>query len=584
MNPSVANINKSSQGLGQRVWGVYLIYVLICVVFLAPCISFAAKNGLALIDPLYFIAALAVGGGLAFAVALRRGGRWVAKLEKRRSFRVLVIVLATLVALMQLYIVETTWFRTGWDVGFIASQDPFNEVSLPTFELYYSSYPNQLFPAAVFWLIKQIAGLFGIEDAYPILAVVGAWSTTVSVALCAFVARRLGSVWTALGVLVLGFSFVAFSPWILVPYTDTYSTLWIALALWFYVCERSLSLKWGGFAASSVIGAAFKPTVLALAAGILGYAFLKQVAELISQKRTGISGEESRKSAHYHRPFKRENVHIVVFLLAGALLGQSLVVGIRAAFPMPTNPEGAYSSAHFLMMGSNEGSYGCYSGDDVIYTGSFATSKERAAANLARWKERMGAMGPIGYAKLLARKTCSNFADGTMSWGTEGGFWATDPATEGFFAELYGIAERPMLFAPIAQTVWFTILVGNLLACLLVKTKNTAVNGICLALVLLSLFLMIFECRARYLFLFLPEFIILASLGWEQASMVPALKALRNGSDEPHNVATTVPSSSTSTPRVAASSGRGRPRHSKPNNRYSRDKRTAPIRKGHPRL
>lgn len=96
--------------------------------------------------------------------------------------------------------------------------------------------------------------------------------------------------------------------------------------------------------------------------------------------------------------------------------------GIAKATGPALNPEASFSSTHFLMMGFNSETHGCYSENDVTYSGSFNNADDRSKANIAEWLDRAETLGPIGTAKLMMQKTLTNYHDGTFAWAMEGNF------------------------------------------------------------------------------------------------------------------------------------------------------------------
>lgn len=125
-------------------------------------------------------------------------------------------------------------------------------------------------------------------------------------------------------------------------------------------------------------------------------------------------------------------------------------------------------------------------------------------------------MGFNGFAKLLIKKNLSNYNDGTFTWAREGGFYKTvypsNSRVKTALRDFY--CNKPETFRLLAQTIWFFTL---LCICFSAFSKASAYSGI-ISLVALSLFgesifLLLFECRARYLFLYLPLFLILAAVG-----------------------------------------------------------------------
>ena len=170
---------------------------------------------------------------------------------------------------------------------------------------------------------------------------------------------------------------------------------------------------------------------------------------------------------------------------------------------------------HFMMMGLNPKSKGVYSRDDYNYSMSFLTKEERTEGNIKMIKERLSDYGVSGYMKLLICKNMSNYNDGTFSWEQEGGFhfpgsqpntW-TNQLLANFY---YANGDYYQCYLVITQIIWMLVLVLSVLA-YLCKRKECSV--IILSIFGLSLFLLLFECRSRYLFLYLPLFMVLAGVG-----------------------------------------------------------------------
>ncbi len=170
------------------------------------------------------------------------------------------------------------------------------------------------------------------------------------------------------------------------------------------------------------------------------------------------------------------------------------------------------------MMGANPESMGGFNGDDVNYTNSFTDPKERTAANIKEWLRRIEEMGPVGTAKLATRKTLTNFSDGTFAWEHEGRFYRHQLGNNSAIKAWYGIGEKGasinsgLSYELLCQMLWLVVLIGC--ACVPRNGVSSTEKIMRLALLMLALFLMIFEARARYLFLFAPYFVLLGVVGW----------------------------------------------------------------------
>ena len=186
----------------------------------------------------------------------------------------------------------------------------------------------------------------------------------------------------------------------------------------------------------------------------------------------------------------------------------------------PVDREGAFGAAHFFMMGLNTETMGAYNGDDNLYSNTFSSVKERNRGNMKLALERIREMGPIGLMKHGARKTLTNYYDGTFAWGGEGYFFSgmNEPKANPFCEFLRGVyygGEEPGKYYPLwtnfAQMVWLSVLFLAIIA--MFPPKNPEKDMMLLSVVGLTLFELLFEARARYLFTYVPIYILLALYG-----------------------------------------------------------------------
>lgn len=180
---------------------------------------------------------------------------------------------------------------------------------------------------------------------------------------------------------------------------------------------------------------------------------------------------------------------------------------------------------HFLMMGVNAESQGTYSVDDYNFTESFKSNRERNAADLEEAKRRVKELGIKGMIRHLNRKQMVNYGDGTFFWGGEGNFFAGDPEWannrfSGFVRSL--IRPEGEWYAKLAsfeQCIWsgilffmlFTIFYKDRL--LSISENENIVLVMILSVIGLTIFELLFESRARYLFCYAPIYCILGALG-----------------------------------------------------------------------
>lgn len=462
------------------------------MLLIAPHLDFVDKAQIAKYPVRYLISALI------FAAFFFMVARSLSKAKSLARYAeqhfVLVAALACAILLViQVVIVQGCWFKSGWDVRVVTNCESL-DLS------YYSTYPNQIFLASLFRLIARVAAFWGFSNSYVSMVLGGCLSVSISVFLCALCTRKLAGTGPGYLALAIAIMLVGLSPWILVPYSDTYAMPWVALSFAALLFIEPIPFKFGCMTVCCLIGYAIKPTVIfvGLAAAI---AYLARLA-------------------FCSFALKRKLV-VVAQVLAASLAAVAITFGaincVKAPISAQIDEEMAFGIPHFLMMGTNYDPeiLGVYSQDDVDYSASFLTKNERNAADLKVWQERLRELGPFGYLKLFALKTFSNYSDGSFSWCGEGGFYLEVCGKNELLKSAYSIgvyASSP--YGQLVQGLWIIVLVG-VICCPFEGTSDRKTIAV-FALLMLSVFLGIFERRARYLFLYLPIFIMLASCGLER--------------------------------------------------------------------
>lgn len=495
--------------------GGYILLALIGAVFIAPWLNYQFRPNFAPYNPFLFVCALGVGFLLVLAIWKLRGLTFIRRIETKKAFRVITITASVLLLLCELVILHGCNFLTGWDAGTITDFGNYNAD-------YYSIYPNQLFLTGVFATIREIGLLLGFESGYLCCAIVGCAHVAAAVFLISWIAKQLGGYKAGYCCLALAFVFIGLSPWILVPYSDTYGILWTVLILFCYVCVQKRFLKWFGIVVATLIGFAIKPTVIFAFASIV-------VIELARFVKCKWERRHGRKKFEPCRSEKRTVYQLIPAVLGGALalvLGLGIISEARS-INIPVDESRAFSFTHFLMMGFNTETTGSYSYADEVFSESQPV-EQRKQANLERWMQRVSEMGPTGVMSLLGKKTLVNYGDGTFAWEQEGNFYKAIFGQNHTLQQFYGIGQKqPNTFASFFQVLWFMVLIGVVAFCFLQKKITNHTFVILLTVLLLSVFLMLFECRARYLFLFSPYYVVIGVLGWQMIAKCAISKRSR---------------------------------------------------------
>ncbi len=476
-------------------------------------------------NPVLWIGALALFAGvfLLLCCKLMEGVRdWC-----KKHFGVCLLSVSVCLFALQLLLAYEIYFMTGWDAGIVYSMA--NDIASGAGKIgdfyYYSQYVNNIGITFLLSVIQKAAMLLGL-GARSYFVCVAFGCLTVNLA-CVFTALSVKKLTGSAGYGLLAFvlmSFVAgLSPWITVPYTDTFSVLFPPLTLYLYLCAHektgyiaSLWYLLAGLAGG--IGYLIKPS-----AGIVLIAIVCVILwRLLTEK-------EDRKKLLWGCAG-----------IAGALL---LTVGLQKGMMAYTgyepNENLRFSMTHYLMMGLNEENTGGYYSEDYGFSSSFATRQERTRGNLEVVAKRLQEFGVTGYGHFLIQKLLTNFNDGTFSWWMEGSFFQKDMGhhVSGlqqflrslFYKEgaLYGV------YAAVAQGLWLavqTLVLGSLIGTK--EDRRPANTVVWLSLLGMFLFVMLFEARGRYLYCMLGMYCIAASLGWKRINHWIKLHAVRKNKED----------------------------------------------------
>ena len=429
---------------------------------------------------------------------------------------------------LQLYVVSNYYFITGWDAGVlcdaargIAEGQAYGKGSFLSY--YFSTYPNNLFLLSVFSGIMKLDRLFGfldVESGMMGILTVQCMISALTGVLVFYTAllwkSSVRTAWNSWGLYVCS---AGISPWVSIPYSDAFGMFVPILILYLYLSAgngRRTGVKCFALAAVAAAGFWIKPqlAVMGIAAGLTAVIRLPR-------KHEGGRGRIGKN---------------VVSLAAGAAAALLAVQAAVSSVPVEVDREETFGPAHILMMGLNPVTNGGYLEEDVLYSHE-QPADERTQANLDRIGQRLAEYGPAGLSAHLAKKLLTSFSDGTWAWGREGGFYRelkTDrnQKMSPFLKSVYyEDGSRHEWFQNWSQAVWMLILAGCFLSFFDRKNDGNSPAGpaALLALIGLTLFVLLFEARARYLYCYVPVFVLLSVSGWETAGQFLAGSIRRAG-------------------------------------------------------
>lgn len=380
---------------------------------------------------------------------------------------------------------------------------------------YFRGFPNNITLTLILARYFDVVLLLGGTDLILAAVVLNCLVLTLGAVLTYLAARRIGNQAVALFTLLPSFVFLGLSPWIMVAYSDTLGLFFPILLFYLHLLQTHLSVPrriplWILMGVTAVVGYNIKPTtvfvLLAVAAvWVLAVATRRPTSQMLLVSVAGAV--------------------VVAGSYAGASYALTSVKNADDAvtFDLRTNDQ-AFPLTHYLKMGAQvkDGTYnpwwGSYNDPDVRETWSIPP-EERFDRNLDAYRDRVAEMGTSGYVSFLSGKLVWILGDGSFFlWGegTAAGepFMAEDPLSRGI-QSYYGFgATNYETLIGVWQAAWFVLLglVALPLALRAPSLFTRPATILRVALLGLLMFLLLFEARSRYLYLYLPFFILLASL------------------------------------------------------------------------
>ena len=497
-----ANAVKDARQNGQRVFGVLSVLCGICFIG-APAIVVFGQNTFNMAYQTNMLLSNAV--LLPIAIALLLGLWALRERTERRAFDsrsnwFLVSYFAALL-LLQLLVARSLWFYPGWDVQAVYETAVAIAGGGVIDQVYFATYSNNAAISIVLSLPLWIAGQLGKDVPYTVLVYLSVLLVNLACFVCMLCVRRLTkSRVTWIFALVLCTAWIGLSLIITVPYSDTFAILFPILALYVYLCRKLPPfIQWMLISMLCLLGASIKPTVL-----IILLAFVL------------VSGVQQVLYCRGRKQWKR-----VLIVLAALIIGAAPgYLWNRAAIRYmagDANPQQQHTIAHFLMMGMNGDTYGGHDTEDVAYSSSFATNRERTKANLARAWERVSSRGFAENLRFFATKTYKAFCDGTMAQ-SKSFLMMEVPVRDDWWGTLlarifYAEGDYNAVFQTVQQILWLCILLLLPVAMFGVARRQKITAILAVTVLGLGLYLLLFEVWPRYLYLYTPIFVVLAAIG-----------------------------------------------------------------------
>lgn len=427
--------------------------------------------------------------------------------------KLIISILFVVLFIFQIVTLQNIYFESGWDVNIIYSRvKSFLRNGIIELNTYFQKYPyfsiapNNLFLTNVFVIIGKITMFFPRQwhsYLYKILVIID----IILIDLAGIIMVKTIENFTnkksikLLGA-VLYIAFIGLSPWFMIPYSDTYSIIFPISILYNYTKKDKKWYNYLMIGLLSYIGYCVKPTNIIMLIAIIIVEIYRSLFEFRDKKKL------------------KQKIKVSVISGIGILIAIMINITLLNVSKYEIERKYTFSLYHYLMMGINTETTGGWNAKDVENDLLIEDYDERVEHNKEVFLQRLKAMSPKDFCKFYIKKILLNYNDGTLAWGREGSFYRfTNPKKNAVAKVLknyyYNSGENFYVFTNVMQFLWIFIIVFFTIGAILRKF-DSKYSVAYLSIIGLTLFTLLFEGRARYLYLYTPIYVILAIMGIEQ--------------------------------------------------------------------
>lgn len=415
----------------------------------------------------------------------------------------LVAIICVIMAAIIFLLGTQYLFDTGWDLGLFVRPNA-ERIAMGNYSeidnIYLSMYPNNVAITCVLAAyIKLVLHFIAYENlSYALL-----FLNSVFFAISGFFTYKIAknvlkrTEWVAF-TFIMYFLLVGFSPWVQVVYTDSIGLLFVTIAVYFlsqYIKSKNIIFLWM-FLVLGCVGYYIKPQIFIVVIAAMIIILFGMITDI------------------------KKNAVCVMGLALVLFICSQINMYIKRDTIFDLNPEMRMGVAHFFMMGLNSDTKGVYSTDDLGFSLGFENNVERDKADWEKAQERISEYGIKGTADLYISKLLTDYNDGTFAWNKEGGFYLKmydvghNMLGKWLKDYYYDNGSRVKVFYTVQQILWLGVLALSLFSGF--NGDNKIVVIMQLTIIGLTIFEVVFEARARYLFSYVPLYIVLAAVGVER--------------------------------------------------------------------
>lgn len=410
-----------------------------------------------------------------------------------KKYYLIMLIISILTFALQIFITKKIYFKTDWDVKVV------NDI-LKTFltngnikdDFYLSIYPNNIFLLFILAAIKRLplVGKYYFTRLFVNVLCVNLSGVFTYLTIKNTVSKK-ASLLSSIVVVPL----IMLSPWIVIPYTDTFAIPFVIFQLYIYSKKELKFYDYLLLGLTAMIGYRIKPTVLII------FMAMTIVEVLVNFK-------DLFKLSFYKKNAKNFSCLMVGFIIATLIFK----AGSMYLHFTPMENVKPFTFIHYLAMGQNNKTLGAYSQNDINNS-----TKYGKVYDLKKFYRRLSNRSLGGQISFFSKKTLLNYNDGSFSWGQEGRFFYKKTKDKSASAKFlrsiyYGDGKNYQLFLTIQNIIW--VLVISFCPFIVKKKDNKKIEFVLmLSIIGMTLFLTLFEPRTRYLYCYSEVYVVIAFLG-----------------------------------------------------------------------
>ena len=428
-------------------------------------------------------------------------------------------------------------YRPGWDIDIVLKNIEYimTNNTDKIMHGYYSRYANNLFLTYIFLNVYKIGEVIGIQNGYFLLLFIQSIMFSVG----GFLIYKIADIYFkekykiySICTWIIYMLIVGLSPHIVLTYSDGIG-MFLSLILTYIIFkleDKDKLLQKSSisriilillFTNLSVLGYYIKPQIIIIS---IAYVIIKIVHISYLTYMVIKNKNEDRENGRRVRKerIKKEIIYYIILSILIIITGCIIYTYIRKAnnsMGINVDKEKRFNITHYAMLGWNTESKGVFTIKDENFSGKYEKLKDREKANIEELKKRISEMGIGGVINQIARKTLTNYNDGTFSGVATFVYIRDEYRISGLDNNLseflknvyYERGKYNQIYTQIMQCLWISILIFNMFSYNDSKSRKIAI--IILALIGLFLFETIFEARSRYIFVYVPLYIFAGVIG-----------------------------------------------------------------------